>query len=393
MQNSEIIVKTKKTNFTSIFSIGFLFAFSLAITAYINSTFLATFISEDKVGLFYSTASLLTIILLIWIPVILRKIGNYKASILFILINIIMLSLIILIKDPIIVIIAFILHITSTTITLFNIDVFLETFSKDETTGNTRGLFLSILNLAWLVSPAIAGFILTNGDYWKIYLTSLILTLPILFILSLNFQNFKDSRYERTKFWETLKILYRRKNVFRIFISQFVLRFFYSWMVIYAPIYLHKHIGFDWSTLGIIFTVMLLPFVLLEFPLGKLADKSLGEKEILNTGFVIIALSVATISFITSTNPIIWAIILFITRVGASMVEISSESYFFKKIDSDDTNILSLFRMARPIAYLIGPAVATTVLSFTDIKNLFIILGFIVLILGLSFGLRIKDTK
>jgi MFS family permease len=276
---------------------------------------------------------------------------------------------------------------------LFNIDVFLETFSKNETTGNTRGLFLSILNLAWLVSPAIAGFILTNGDYWKIYLTSLMLTLPILFILSLNFKNFKDSRYERTKFWETLKILYRRKNVFRIFIAQFVLRFFYSWMVIYAPIYLHKHIGFDWNTLGIIFTVMLLPFVLLEFPLGKLADKSLGEKEILNTGFVIIALSVATISFITSANPIIWAIILFITRVGASMVEIASESYFFKKINSDDTNILSLFRMARPIAYLIGPAVATTVLSFTDIKNLFIILGFIVLILGLSFSLRIKDTK
>ena len=175
--------------------------------------------------------------------------------------------------------------------------------------------------------------------------------------------------------------------------SSLLLNFFFSWMVIYTPIYLHDHLGFSWTVIGIMFTIMLLPFPLLEMPLGKLADEKYGEKEMLNTGFIIIAITTAILTFITSTNAILWTVMLFATRIGASMVEITTESYFFKKIGSDDSNLLSFFRMTGPIAYIIGPISASILLIFVAPNYLFVILGFIVITAGLYFSLDLKDTK
>ena len=102
-------------------------------------------------------------------------------------------------------------------------------------------------------------------------------------------------------------------------------------MVIYTPIYLHEYIGFGWDKIGIIFSIMLLPFVILDFPLGKLSDK-IGEKKMLMAGFLIMTSSVLAIPLMTEPLLWLWAVILFMTRVGAATIESLSESYFFKVI-------------------------------------------------------------
>ena len=84
--------------------------------------------------------------------------------------------------------------------------------------------------------------------------------------------------------------------------------------------------------------------------------------------------------------------ILFITRIGASMVEIMSETYFFKKIDSSQIQIISVFRTAKPFAYVIGPVVATALLYFVEFKFIFMVLGFL-MFYGLRFSLALKDTR
>ncbi len=372
---------------------GFLFAFSLAIPTYINSTFLSDLVSEKTVGFFYTAASILSIMMLVWMPMILRKLGNFKTTLILLTTKVIALLIIAFSPYPILTGLVFLPYLILTTAITFNFDVFLEHFSSDDKTGNIRGSYLSARNTAWVMAPVIAGLVLTNGDYWKIYTIASILLIPIIYLLLTNLKTFKDPEYSRAPFWETLKTVWFRKNVHKIFVSNLLLKFFYSWMVIYMPIYLHQHIGFEWSTIGIIFTIMLIPFPLLEMPLGRLADEKLGEKEILNLGFIIMGFTTAYLTFVTSTSPVVWAALLFTTRIGASMVEITTESYFFKKIDSDDTNIISFFRMNRPIAYIIGPLLASFILMFVDIHYLFVILGAILLTVGLGHGLGLKDTK
>ena len=74
------------------------------------------------------------------------------------------------------------------------------------------------------------------------------------------------------------------------------------------------------------------------------------------------------------------------------MVEIMSETYFFKKIDRTDSELISIFRYTSPLAYLIGPLLATIILQMFSYQILFATLSVIVL-LGTYFSHEIKDTK
>ena len=162
-------------------------------------------------------------------------------------------------------------------------------------------------------------------------------------------------------------------------------------MVIYLPLLLNKEMGFGWNKIGIIFIIMLLPFVVFELPAGFLADKKFGEKEILTLGFIIMFVSTLIIPTLASATVLVWAAVLFATRIGASFVEISSETYFFKHVKDEDTGIISLFRMVRPLSYVIAPLLALPIIFFFSYSASFYFLAFFVL-LGLFFIPKI-DTK
>ncbi len=391
--NIQPATKSKKEkNLASIYLLGFFFAFSVAIPNYINSAFITNFISSDNVGFLFSLAALLTIPAVIYLPHFLKRIGNYGTTSLLLAINIFCL-IFLASSNSWATVAIFIFYLALIPVITMNLDVFLENHSNDSETGEIRGSFLTLKNLAWIISPTITGLVLSNGDYWKIYLIAATLILPMFSLLSRNFRQFPDPPYEINSLRKTLNVIKTRGNVLRILGASFVLKFFYSWMVIYMPIYLHRVMGFEWSVIGVMFTIMLLPFSLFELPLGKMEDKKYGEKEILNLGFIIMGLATVVLTFIDSTSAITWAILLFLTRVGASMVEISTETYFFKKIDGEDTNLMSFFRITRPVAYTIGPAMASTLLIFTNVNYLFAILGGLVLTFGLLFSLGIQDTK
>lgn len=383
---------SKKHTLYTIYILNFLLAFSIGIPAYVNSTFLKEYTTEKFVGIIFTVGSLLTLIAFANISRVLRIVSNYKMMIFLLVVQFILLLTLSSSNTLFIIAPIFILYWTVIPILRFNLDIFLENKSTDETTGSIRGLFLTSANIAWVFAPAIAGFILTNGDYWKIYLVSSLFILPILYLTRRGLKDFQDPEYDKVPFWHTLRDIYRRKNVFKIFMANMLLWFFYSWMVIYTPIYLHEYMGFKWSQLGLMFTIMLLPFVLFQYPIGKLADTKWGEKEFLTFGFIVMAITVSILPFITSTNFWVWALALFATRIGASIVEIMTETYFFKKIDGTDAHILGIFRNNRSIAYIIAPIIASFFLFFFDLKYLFLLLG-VIMLLGLKYSLTIKDTR
>ena len=87
-----------------------------------------------------------------------------------------------------------------------------------------------------------------------------------------------------------------RKDIMRVYYASLMLELFYCVMSIYTPLYLLS-IGLTWTEIGKIITVMLIPFVLIQIPLGIIADKKTGEQEWLIIGFIIISFSTAAISF------------------------------------------------------------------------------------------------
>jgi MFS family permease len=365
----------------------------MSLTSYINSSFLGGIISEKTVGFLYSAGSILALLGLLGMPTFLTKFGNYKTSMAGILAAAASLLVFATTTSEWLIILFFLIYLGARSVVYFSLDEFIESYSDDKTTGNTRGLYLTSISLAWLISPFLSGLIVDAFGFQAVYTTALIFASLSLFGVFFWMRGHKDPKYpKKAPLLEVVKKIFQKKNIYRVYKVNLLLQFFYAWMVIYVPIYLNQNLGFEWSTLGIMFAIMLLPFVLFELPLGRLEDSTYGEKEIMSIGLVIMTLAVIGISFITSQNVILWTAILFLTRTGAAMVEISVETYFFKKVGIKETDLIIFYRNASPLAYLIAPAFVSVLLFFMPLQYTFFVLG-VVLITGLRFSTKLVDTK
>lgn len=383
----------KKNSFTPIYIAAFLSAFHVFMLVYINSSFLSQFISEKAVGLLFIIGSFASITVFMIIPIILRLFGNYATIIIFTILEILVLFGIAFTGRAEIILPLFVAHWIIFQIMFINMDIFFESLQKKETdTGIKRGITMTIMNSALIMSILTIGFILKDGEFFKIYAVSAGILIPFLIVIFLKFRKFKDPVYKNFNAIRTLKRVWANKSIMNIFTAQLFLKFFFSWMVIYMPIYLHNYIGFDWPKISVIFTIMLLPFIIFEIPAGKIADIRLGEKELLSAGFIITAVFTMIIPFISTASFLIWTIILFLTRIGASLIEITTESYFFKHVKGDDADIISFFRITNPLSYIIGPIAAIITLQFLPFQYIFFVLG-IIMLLGLKYSLTLKDTR
>ena len=139
---------------------------------------------------------------------------------------------------------------------------------------------------------------------------------------------------------------------------------------------------------------MLLPFVLLEYPAGALADTKLGDKVLLLGGFVCMGLSFAAISLITATTPaFVILTILVLTRVGAALVEAMVEGHFFRRVSEQDTNTVSVFRMTRPAGALVAPLIGSIFLAFTSYAVFFFVSGIVIAVLGVMAARSVYDAR
>ncbi|MCX6745453.1 MAG: MFS transporter [Candidatus Parcubacteria bacterium] len=389
----KLLTKGSNHKFGLLYLAIFIFAISDALFAYVQSTYLNQYFGLQLVGLIFFAAYFLTFIITNIYPNLIAKYSNFKMAIVSIFLRIICFIIFIIDASPLSVGIAFIIFIASLILTFINLDIFLEAFTKNATTGITRGTYFTIYNLGWLVSPFLAGEILYYFNFNPLFYLCLILNLILLVIIYIRFKNF-GNHYAKKQFkiYDTLAHVLKNKDLRKIFTVSFLLQLFYAVEVVYGPIYLNQNIGFNWEQIGIIFTFMLIPFVIFEYPAGYLADKYWGEKEILFVGMILMAISSIIMGYFTSVNLVMWAIILFLGRTGASLVEIMRETYFFKKVDVENIDVINSFRSTIPLAYLIAPILAIVLTYYSQFNYLFVILG-IILIIGLWPVLTLKDTK
>src|SRR3989338_5111369 len=116
----------------------------------------------------------------------------------------------------------------------------------------------------------------------------------------------------------------------------------------------------------------------------------MGEKELMIIGFLITSIALLFMPFIGKEFAL-WTMVLFFSRVGASLIETMTESYFFKHVDSRDTGLLSIFRLTRSVGSIGGVAVGVAALIFLSIDKTFFVLALVVF-LGLRESLSLRDT-
>ncbi len=376
----------------TIFLSNIFISLHYALIIYVNSSFLSQYFSQTQVSSLYIIGSIINTYLLLNISKVLQKIGIYKFAIYSIGIELLATVGMAVSNIPALIGMYFLMHLVTISLLLFGLDIFIEDFTKDHNkTGSIRATYLTITNITIMISPAIVAVLLSGNIYKYVYIVSAISLIPLYFFM----RRFRTVSIEPVKHIQakaTLLEYLKNKDLYNIFISQFLLQLFYAFMVVYTPLYLNQYIGFTWPEIGLIFTIMLIAFIIFELPVGELEDEKYGEKEFLTIGFVIMGLATLFLSFITAKSFWMWTTILFITRIGASFVEISADAYFFKKVSSDKTDIISFFRITKPLSFIIAPLLATLMLQFIPFQYTFIIIGAI-MIIGAHYSIALTDTK
>ncbi len=389
-------IARRKKVLWSLYSGTFFLSLHAYFLIYIQSSFISGFIDERYIVFIYALGALISVVVFLNVGKILSHISNRRLT-LWLTISEFVLCLILAWSQSFILIsIAFILQQALLPILFFTIDVFLEDYSKDRDTGTVRSLVFTASNIALVASPILVTEIGSANGFGSIFYLSTFFLVPFFIIIWFLQNKVKEPTYLKKPLANALKeFLFKKlrkdKNIRHIFMVNFLLQFFYAWMVIYSPLYL-LHIGFTWDQIGIIFSIMLLPFLFFELPLGPLADNYLGEKEIIIMGFLILSASTIFLAFIHSTNLFVWAIALFLTRTGASFVEIMSEIYFFKQITGSRAYDIGLFRLTRPFSLVVAPIIASVSIIYFGERYSFIVLG-VIMLYGLRFALPLVDTK
>ena len=365
------------------------FSFHYNSVIYVNSSFLEKFFTVDFVSFLFILGSVGSIILFFLAVGLEKKLGNRIFFFLFLILEAIGVAGLAFSNSPIFIAILFILFESASMMIFYSLDIFLEDVSPDKETGSIRGIYLTLMNLAVLLSPMMIAFFAPNGEFTRLYIMSVLCLIPLFLLGIFSFKHFKDERQH----FNALPIItwWKHKNVRRVTLVRLTLDIFYSLAVIYIPIYLYQNIGFSWTQISIIFTIMLLPFVLFEIPVGKLADNWCGEKEFMTLGLFILGTTLLIMPFLKTPNLIAWATLLFISRVGASFIEISSESYFFKQVGTRDLRLVSIFRMTWPLAFIIGPLLAILSINTLGFTGLLLLTALIVL-KTMNSSTKLQDT-
>lgn len=389
-QNSKFI---KHSNLPLLYVLGLVLAVSAALPAYVQSNFLNKFVSLETLSLFFIIANALTVLCVIIFPQAIKSLSNFVTTKITIgLFGASLLSLS-LVNGATSALWAIIFFTIASNLLWINMDILIETFSKNASTGTIRTVYFTFINLGWIISPTLSSWLINISGYQLIFVAAAFLTVPVFFVISRQKDNLKqEAKYHHEKFSSVLRNTWNNRNLRGIFFIALLLQIFYNTAVVYLPIYLHQNLGIAWSELGLMFSIMLIPFLFFEIPAGIIADKYLGEKEFLFAGFAILIISLFLFFFVKTTSFWLWSSILFFSRIGAALIEAMRESHFFKLVDAKDISYINFFRSSAPLGYVIGPILAVIILAFLPINYIFLCIA-IITMSAFYCIYSIKDTK
>lgn len=378
--------------------IALLFSAHVAILSYISSSFLvdSRSFTNEEVGLIFSLGSLLSLIALYLAPRIYTLVGMkrlFNGSLLFAIVTLVSVALF---PSQLFVTIVFPIYLAVTSISYYLLDVATEHYTINSKTGSTRALILLFASIAWLIFPSLGSYLIGFGfDYNHVLLLSAGLALVVFSVSVFELQSFKLSVQQRLPLIASVRRFFSVHAFRHDFWIRFLLQSLSAVTIIYVPLFLSQVVGFSWDTITLILLIMLSPYFFELIPLGKLADSTLGEKELMITSLCLIIITLLTLWVVDTSSWLVYAGILFFLKAGTGALDMLTDSYFFKHADDQDGQMIALYREAYPLAYLIAPLVMSLLLTtnIIELQHVWIVAAIATLLVAVPPALKLSDTR
>lgn len=252
-----------------------------------------------------------------------------------------------------------------------------ENTSHAHITGKVRGIFLAVSNISFVIGPIVGGLLIQIGGFPALYGVSAAFLIPFIAIVYERLPNIRELSHKHThSIKSSLRKIWNNVQLREVFLAQSIYRKYSATFATYAGLYLTQVVNLSYIEIGIIFTAMLIPYVIVEVPLGKMLDSTWSEKTPAMIGFFIMAVMLTIISISGIPSIYFWVIVFFVLGIGGGMVELSIESYFFRHVSATSEEEVAAFRAVYPLAFLFGPISGSVVIYFGGYYLLFVLLAF-----------------
>ncbi len=379
-----------------ILSVGnFFFSIFSALVTLILFPYLSLFMPAAYVGFVVAGGAVGAVILFPFLPQIVERYGAQQITLVLALIEMIVLFALAAAPGAVAGILLMAVTIMIQPFLSYEFDLLLEaTIADTSTTGRVRALFRTAWSVAALAAPLLLGALLANSDsYGRVFLAAAAMLIPIIVLFATkNLPKGPAPKFAHMR--DTLLHVIRNRDLAAVTFGNLLLYLFYVWMPLYTPFYLHDVLGTPWSNLGWMFSIMLIPYVLIEYPAGWIADRFLGDKELMFAGYLIAGGATVALALVTpATSLMVILIILVASRVGSALVEAMVEAHFFRRVSKRDINSVSIFRGVWPLSYIIGPVVGSVILIYGNYQLFFMLTGGFIATAGALATLLIKDFR
>ena len=389
----------KKKLLTIIYFSTVFYALHNFITYFIFSDYLSQYFNKFELSMIYTLSAFISILISNYFGDFLKKFTNYKTLITVLILQFITTTFLSFSDSLNIVYLGIFsaMHIIFSTLIWVCINIFVEEFSDHENIGSIRGTILTLYNLQAIIAPFIAAQFFSFIGYTGIFILSAVTLLPLMYITRRFFNHVKEPKYKHINLFSSFKMVWMNTDIRGVIASSFALNAFYGAVNIYLILYLTKILEIPTLLyLGIIIPISVIPFILIPYKLGKYSDEIFGEKKAMIFGMFIMSITMMSIYFfkINSTNIVLWITILFIARLGATIVETENYAYFYKKIDERSAGLIALFQNMANIGFLFISLLGAVFIGLLDmdITYIFLITGLIGII-SVFIIMRIRDTE
>lgn len=276
---------------------------------------------------------------------------------------------------------------------LMAISLYVRDFATKRNLGEEEGLFYTFSNIGVFFGPLLGGFFASKFGYEITFIMAAI----ILFCgfgyfyhkhtLQKHSAIISAPRISTTTFIKNIKDNFSNTERVKSYLITLFLMLWFGFRNLYIPLYILSQ-GYLESTSGLILSLGVIPYILLEIKVGKYAEKK-GIKIPITIGFLL--MGIVLLAIFISPYPILNFVLLILGNIGASFVEPLQEYSLFRNLSKEDEDRLYGVHMtANPIGFFLAPAIGVITLAFLPFSYLFLNFGIIMLLASGFFWFKLQ---
>lgn len=181
---------------------------------------------------------------------------------------------------------------------------------------------------------------------------------------------------------DALLLLREEKRIFIPFAFSFVERFTVGFFVGVFPIMLAMEYGMDSGSIGMYMAAFLIPFAMLQYPLGAISDK-IGRVPPLVVGSILYGITVANVGIVEP--PMLAYIMIFGGIVGALMYPPSAALAGDLADPAKRGTAMGGFNLFGSLGFAVGPFIGGLIADKYSFQASFAVAGLTVIIIALIF--------